>query len=196
MAIPLLSKPNVEEATSDYPYGNIKDNTGTNNGTPVNKEVYADFHQFFARLLAVGSVTANGLPENNSNGWQYITALQEFIKTFLNVINPNGLITKTIAIGDWNMDADGTKTVAHGMSDHTKIRNVSLIIISDDNKIYPVDAGYGLFADGAGFSGEAGDTGVDATNITVSRIETGIFDNTNFDATSYNRGWITIQYAP
>jgi hypothetical protein len=79
MAIKLEDKPNVDAPGGDYPYGNIRDNTGSGNGTPVNKLVYADFHQFFARLLAQSGVVANNLPDNNANGFQYFEALQAII---------------------------------------------------------------------------------------------------------------------
>lgn len=75
MAIALSAKQNVTAPGGDYPYGDIKDNDGTNNGTPVNRAVYADFHQFFARLLDQGGVTANGLPDNSTNTFQYFLAL-------------------------------------------------------------------------------------------------------------------------
>jgi hypothetical protein len=80
MAIKLENKTNVLAPNSTYPYGNIKDNTGIGDGTPVNTAVYADFHQFFASLIAlaegVGYFTANGLPDNDDNGFQYLTTAQ------------------------------------------------------------------------------------------------------------------------
>lgn len=81
MAIRLQSKDNVTAPGGDYPYGNIKDDDGTGNGTPVTKAVYADFHQFFGRLLALGGVVGNDLPENSANTFQYHTALQNIINT-------------------------------------------------------------------------------------------------------------------
>lgn len=81
MAIPLSSKTNVVAPGGDYPYGNIKDNDGSNNGTPVNVEVYADFHQYFARMLGESGIVANGLPDNSANGFQYYLALLERINT-------------------------------------------------------------------------------------------------------------------
>lgn len=80
MAVPITDKPNTEAPSTPYPYGNIRDNDGTNNGTPVNKLVYADFHQFFARLMAVTSTAYNGLVENVTNGFQYISALDAFVR--------------------------------------------------------------------------------------------------------------------
>jgi hypothetical protein len=83
--IRLQTKPQVTAPGGAYAYGNIKDDTtpGSNDGTPVNKEVYADFHQFFETLIAQSSVTANDLPDNDSNGYQLLQA-------FLEVINMGG----------------------------------------------------------------------------------------------------------
>ena len=80
MAIPLNAKPNVDLTNpTEYPFGRIQDDTGSNNGTPVNTYVYGDFHQFFAALLLLGSITPNGLYESAINGYQYIQALTAYI---------------------------------------------------------------------------------------------------------------------
>lgn len=81
MAIKLEDKTNTAAPSGEFPYGNIKDNTGSNSGTPVNKLVYADFHQFFARLMAKATeVDAtfdyNDVPENAYDGFQYFEALR------------------------------------------------------------------------------------------------------------------------
>lgn len=83
MAISLQTKTNTDPPAGDYPYGNIRDDNGSGNGTPVNKEVYADFHQFFAKLLDNGGVIPNDLPENSANGFQYSTALNNIISAFV-----------------------------------------------------------------------------------------------------------------
>jgi hypothetical protein len=80
--IPLASKTNVTAPGGAFPYGNIKDNTGINDGTPVDKAVYADFHQFFARLVALSSITPNGLPEDVVNGFQYMEAFLDMANSF------------------------------------------------------------------------------------------------------------------
>lgn len=85
MAIRLQSKPNVTAPGGDYPYGNIKDNSGSADGTPLNKLVHADFHQFFAKLLDDGGVTGNDLVENSANGFQYAQALNNIIQSFVAV---------------------------------------------------------------------------------------------------------------
>lgn len=75
MAIKLENKTNVMPPDGTYPYGDIKDNSGLNDGTPVNRAVYADLHQFFAKMLDASGIAANGLPENLTNGFQYFLAL-------------------------------------------------------------------------------------------------------------------------
>lgn len=80
MAIPLSSKPNTVAPGGAYPFGDIRDDDGSSNGTPVNTEVYGDFHQFFASLMFAVSATYNGLRENATNGFQYLTALASFVR--------------------------------------------------------------------------------------------------------------------
>ncbi len=84
MAIALEDKENVDGPTAAYPNGNIRDNDGTGNGTPVNKLNHADFHQFFARILVEAGITPNGLPDNAYDGFQYIDALKALIDNDLN----------------------------------------------------------------------------------------------------------------
>lgn len=77
--IKLEDKPNVQAPSSSYAYGNIIDDTGTENGTPLNQLVHADFHQFFAKMfdasVASNLIASNGLPENDDNGYQYYSSL-------------------------------------------------------------------------------------------------------------------------
>ena len=75
MAVKITGKPNTDAPTSDYPNGNIRDDDGTGNGTPVNTLVYADMHQFFGRLLSDAEIlnpffSVNNIPDNDTNGWQ------------------------------------------------------------------------------------------------------------------------------
>ena len=51
MAIKLEDKTRVDAPDYDYPFGKIRDKTESEGGTPVNTEVYGDFHQFFAKML-------------------------------------------------------------------------------------------------------------------------------------------------
>lgn len=75
----LLDKVNVAPISADYPYGNLKNNTGTNDGTPVDLELVGDSMQLFERMMAQAGITPNGLPDNNANGFQLFLALTKLI---------------------------------------------------------------------------------------------------------------------
>lgn len=73
--IPLLEKPNVQPADSEFPFGDIKDKTMSESGTPVNKEVYGDMHQFFMKMMSESGISPNNQFDNEYNGWQLWEAL-------------------------------------------------------------------------------------------------------------------------
>lgn len=78
MAVKITTKVNTSVPNAAYPYGDIKDDSGANDGTPVNQLVYADFHQFFARLIDQSSfpnIVINDLPDNDTNDFQFYEAL-------------------------------------------------------------------------------------------------------------------------
>lgn len=79
MALKITDKPNALPVSGTYPYGDIKDNSGSGDGVPVNRVVYADFHQFFARIADLAGIVLNSLPDNAVNSWQFVTALQTLI---------------------------------------------------------------------------------------------------------------------
>lgn len=93
--------------------------------------------------------------------------------------------TKRLEIGDWDMDTNETKDVAHGLS-LEDIEIVFVILRNDaDDKRYivcgkdtvtlPAEIDY-----------------VDATNVRLRRQIAQFFDSTDFDSTGYNRGIVTI----
>jgi len=100
------------------------------------------------------------------------------------------LKTKVVDIGDWDMStATGTtaKAVAHGLT-LADIRSISVTIRADGASFYRDFA--------ATNNSGTGDHDIDigATNVTLTREASGLFDSTNYNSTSFNRGWITIQY--
>lgn len=98
--------------------------------------------------------------------------------------------TKILQIGDWDMDASATKAVAHGLSDHKKIRRVDAIIRDDSDVFY-----HPIWTVDGGYTTPAGSiSNPDATDITLSRQASNYFDSTNYNATSFNRGWVIIDY--
>jgi len=101
----------------------------------------------------------------------------------------NGIYPDKINIGDWNMDTTGSVNVAHG-KDVTKIIGVSAMIRDDTDAFHePITAGKNLASEP-----DAHISTIGTTNITLSRKVGGAYDSTSYDSTTYNRGWIIIQY--
>jgi hypothetical protein len=92
------------------------------------------------------------------------------------------LKTKVIEIGDWNMDSTSGVNVAHNITLFDNIRKVSAIIRGDSGSFQ----NYDFF--------QGGTIIITLTDIALERTDSGIFDSMAFDETSYNRGWIIIQY--
>lgn len=100
------------------------------------------------------------------------------------------LQTLVLPIGDWNMDADASKLVAHGLSDYTKIRSIEAVIIDDNSTlISPLNK---FTTSNNNSEGGVGDS--TSLLIVLVRKSSGIFDDVLYDSTSFNRGYITIQY--
>jgi len=75
MATNKKNAPNIDDSDpTNYPDGRIRDNNGSGNGTPVNRLLYSDLHEFFAKLMRLAGIVYNGLPDNESNGYQLVEA--------------------------------------------------------------------------------------------------------------------------
>jgi hypothetical protein len=125
-----------------------------------------------------------------------ITAL----KTFLTANYPTntmvrnitgGLTTKILDINDWDMNADASKIIPHGLSptEFLTIRSISATIINDaGTTIMKLDFDPNI-------SGYIYVT--NATNVYLYRIDSGaggVFDSTDYDTTPGLRGYLTITY--
>ena len=98
---------------------------------------------------------------------------------------------KIYEIGDWDMDASGTVDVTHDLgSDFVNIRSVRAVIRNDINsEIYPLPTG------ATAGQLESGVFEINSSTITLVRKNLGEFDNNSaFDSTSYNRGWVFVEY--
>ena len=93
---------------------------------------------------------------------------------------------KLIDIGDWNMDADASKLVAHGEL-FTDIRAIHATIRNDDSTLYHTLPGN--LTDNVDVN-----LTWDSTNIIMARRPSVAFDSVDYDSTSYNRGFIIIEY--
>ena len=107
------------------------------------------------------------------------------------VITEVKIRTKIIEIGDWDMDADGFSSVTHGISNDEDILSVSVLIRADTG----VTDGNALL-DSVDFSSiaQGGIQTITGTSITMVRLSGGDFDSTDYNATTYNRGFVTITY--
>ena len=102
--------------------------------------------------------------------------------------------TKIIDIGDWNMNFSGggaaSVGVAHGLT-FSKIRSVSAVVRDD------ADVNYYLLTPGwinTPVEVDGYISSFNTTNIVLNSTSSGKFDSTDFNATAYNRGWVTIIY--
>lgn len=95
---------------------------------------------------------------------------------------------KILNIGDWNMDSTIDVNVAHGLTT-SKIIGFQVCIRDDGDTYRQLLAG----PDAAAFLPQAYSY-ISSGNVYIRRLPAGAFDNTNYDSTSYNRGWILIWY--
>ena len=72
LTIGIQNQSNIIAPDTVYLNGDIKDDP---NGTAVNRQVYGDIHQFFAKLLRDAGITPNTLRDNETNGYQLMGAL-------------------------------------------------------------------------------------------------------------------------
>lgn len=99
----LNSNTNIDNSDlANYPDGRLKDNTGAGNGTPVNEKTNGDLFQTIAKLMRLYGITPNGLPDNESNGYQIIDAMRALASKndyILTIGSSAGALTVPVKIG-------------------------------------------------------------------------------------------------
>lgn len=87
----LIDGTNVDGASADYPKGRTRDKVGVTPGTIVNELINGDIQQFFQKLIIDAGITENNSPDNVSNGYQLLEALDgRFLPdTWVNLTTPN-----------------------------------------------------------------------------------------------------------
>jgi hypothetical protein len=112
-------------------------------------------------------------------------------ETDAEIFNPTPTYeTITLPIGAWNMDANSSVVIAHGIADYTKIRSMSAMIINDaQNALLNLSAV--VFTTGLGYGAISG---ASSTIVELQRTNGGFFDSADYDDTGINRGFITITY--
>lgn len=79
MAQDKLAQLNIDNSNpTAYPDGQIRDNDGSDNGTPVARVTMSDQFEFFAKLMRLGGIEFNNTYDNEVNGYQFINALKAF----------------------------------------------------------------------------------------------------------------------
>src|ERR1035437_6765884 len=77
MAIGVQNFPNIDTTDpADYPNGCQKDDPAGIVGTPYNKLTNNDYVATWDKILRYANIGANGLPDNETNGYQYFEALK------------------------------------------------------------------------------------------------------------------------
>lgn len=97
-------------------------------------------------------------------------------------------LTKTIAIGDWDMDATASVSITHGLT-LSKILNAYAFINDDasSTRYLITETDQDISVGSAGLA-------ITSTQVVLNRLTGGIFDTTNFNATSFNRGNVIVEY--
>jgi hypothetical protein len=95
---------------------------------------------------------------------------------------------KIIEIGDWNMDGTASVNVAHGLT-VSKIVGFRVMIRNDaGDTLHQIPRGNYSTDD------LETDAVIDGVNVELGRETGGYYDDPAYDATSFNRGWIIIDY--
>lgn len=106
-----------------------------------------------------------------------------------------GTVKQIIEIGDWNMDANAAPVAqpTNPTGDKDKIRTVEVIIRPDAS---PAVITWNTKLDHFNWVLNTGSIIVNDANIVITRDAAGFYDDVDFNQTSYNRGWVTIEYIP
>ncbi|PXX26286.1 hypothetical protein C7967_11548 [Thalassospira sp. 11-3] len=123
---------NIDKSNlTDFPNGRIKDNSGAGDGTPVNERVYGDLHEVFAKLMRLYGISYNGLPDNETNGYQLLDALVALASKndyILDIGSVGGKLTVPVKLGSLKTGESivckatvnkGSETVIKGTLDNT-----------------------------------------------------------------------------
>lgn len=167
---------------------------------PVWRMDFNGWYQTAASAIrAVAGVVKTGAASYESKFILQDRGTLEGVNTYTGRIVASGGITensvnikrKIVEIGDWNMDSSVQTTVDSAIA-YASIRNVSVIIRPDSGSGTVMSAIWGYNVAGT----IQGDWRIEenSSNIILTRVTSGRFDGANFNATSFNRGWISIDY--
>ena len=140
-------------------------------------------------------VNITGDNNNVSSGVENVTIVgnnQTVTESNTSIINGHvinsdtaGRVNGEIEIGDWNMDLITNVGIPHTLSatEWITIRGAEVLIKDDGDAFYQSLSNGGLM-------------GFGSSTFSLQRTVSGAFDSANYDATSYNRGFINFSYIP
>jgi hypothetical protein len=96
---------------------------------------------------------------------------------------------KIVEIGDWNMNTLTNVNIPHGLT-LSKIIAVNILIRDDSGLLYPLTHQ----TSAAEYDLSNGWYHIGATIVSMFIRSSGWFGSYGYSSTSYNRGWITIEY--
>lgn len=132
---------------ADYPFGYIVDENGTNNGTFIDSNFLNDLWQLKEKMFNQSGIIANGLPDNETNGFQLFQAFMKVLKPYkmatisvtqtgtnapvVTEIGPNEIGTITgvyISTGSYRLISSGNFEVGKTFVTHSQSTNTDTIV--------------------------------------------------------------------
>lgn len=173
----ILLTPGIITSTEDY-QGIVQKATDSNALAGINnRNITADLMQGILKAS-----NAEVLAGSLSTKWVSPSSL---------AAKDGGLLTTVLDIGDWNMDSTPSKDVTHGLT-LSKIRDVS-VMIRDDSATTQRKLESAQLATN---TVEGSVWTITSTQVRLNRVSGGIYDNTNYNSTGFNRGWVIIKHTP
>jgi hypothetical protein len=179
----------VTDPSTGFSEGKLKDRAGDTPGSNVTAQTHNDFLYAFYALIKKYVPAGLSDADESESASDFVAAVEAC------VFGRSPLKTKVIEIGDWNMETTGSKAIsllALGI-DGLKVRTADCVIRKDD------DSERTFLMSGSDAGRSCGRLAVSQNFIYLNRTsgaEGGIFGGPNYDATGFNRGWVTIQYEP
>ena len=160
----LVNVTNVDSPDADYPKGRVRDKVGATLGTEYSEILHGDVIQFFQKLIIDAGVTENDLPDNVTNGYQLVEALETKLSSWSSYTVLNGDMTVNV----------GTFTTGTGANVLKYSKSGKKVIVDID-----MDSCNSSIADTASFHIEIPS---EIGTVVGKALSTGVFVNT-FDPT-------------
>lgn len=180
-----LSSQTIDGATTTVirnQYDDITIESDGSNWTEVRGMVWSRAATFHNTVTFYNGISVDTLSESTSGSGVTVDGLLIKDSGANAVIEQGGgsnLLVQTYDIGVWDMNADITNTVAHGLSDKVKIRMGFAVIRPDSATSY-----FNLNGEDNAGGGDGSVDAWDSTNVTLLRVTGGTFDAVGFDTTS------------